>query len=88
MQAVIQNATGRIDPLIHPIVRTLGILAMPAAALALVHWLTASGANLPSHLLGLKLYGPYVPLSLAGFLSVWFNCGRAFPALLCLLSPV
>ena len=41
---------------------------------------------MPSHLLGLKLYGPYVPLSLAGFLSVWFNRGRAFLALLCLVA--
>jgi diguanylate cyclase (GGDEF)-like protein len=68
----------------HPTVRTLGILAVPAAALALLHWFNAKGAALPPHLAALQLYGPYAALSLAGFMSVWFNRGRAFLAVLCL----
>ena len=72
--------------MIHPSVRTLGVLAVPAGALALLHWLNASGASLPPHLAALELYGPYAALSLAGFISIWFKRGRAFLAVLCLLS--
>jgi len=65
--------------LTHHSVRTLGILTVPAAALLLLHWFNGSGASLPAPLIGLQLYAPYAALLLAGFISVWFNRGRALP---------
>jgi diguanylate cyclase (GGDEF)-like protein len=68
----------------HHSVRTLGILTLPAAALLLLHWLNGIGASLPAPLVGLQLYAPYAALILAGFISVWFNRGRALLGLICL----
>ena len=68
----------------HHSVRTLGILTVPAAALLLLHWFNGSGARLPAPLIGLQLYAPYAALLLAGFISVWFNRGRALLGLVCL----
>jgi diguanylate cyclase (GGDEF)-like protein len=70
--------------LTHPTVRILGILAVPVAALALLHWLNSSGVSLPPPLMGVELYGPYAALGLAGFMSAWFNRSRALLAVLCL----
>jgi len=70
--------------LTHHSVRTLGILTVPAAALLLLHWFNGSGASLPAPLIGLQLYAPYAALLLAGFISVWFNRGRALLGLICL----
>ena len=86
MRSAVQNMTWRMDALIQPIVRTLGIVVVPAGALALLHRLTAGGASLPPQLLDLELYGPYAALSVAGLISVWFNRGRAFLGLLCLAA--
>jgi diguanylate cyclase (GGDEF)-like protein len=70
--------------LTHATVRTLGILAIPAGALFLLRWFNFVGANLPAPFTGFEFYGPYAALGLAGFMSLWFNRGRALLALLCL----
>lgn len=66
--------------------RALISLAVPVAVLAAAQFLIANGPTLPPSLSGLKVYGPYAVLALAGAISLWFNRGRAFLALLCLLA--
>jgi diguanylate cyclase (GGDEF)-like protein len=46
--------------------------------------LANQGPTLPATLSGLKVYGPYAALLLAGALSLWFGRGRAFLAVLCI----
>ena len=70
----------------HSTVRTLGLLAVPAGALVLLHWFNGSGASLPPPFIGVDRYGPYAALMLSGFMSVWFNRGRALLALLSLAA--
>jgi diguanylate cyclase (GGDEF)-like protein len=62
-------------------VRTLSILAVPAGALLLLNWLKSSDASLPAPLTGIEYYAPYAALILSGFMSAWFNRGRALFAL-------
>ena len=64
--------------------RALISLAIPVAVLAVAQAVITSGAGLPPGLSGLKVYGPYGALALTGVISLWFNRGRAFLALLCL----
>ncbi len=42
------------------------------------------GPALPATLSGLRVYGPYAALALAGAMSLWFGRGRAFLAVLCI----
>jgi diguanylate cyclase (GGDEF)-like protein len=65
--------------------RALISLAIPVAVLVAAQFLIANGPALPPSLSGLKVYGPYAALALAGAISLWFNRGRAFLALLCLV---
>ena len=58
-------------------------LALSVAVVVIAQWLANQGPTLPVTLSGLKVYGPYAALSLAGALSLWFGRGRAFLALLC-----
>lgn len=55
------------------------MLGVAAAALA-------TGRALPASLSGLSVYGPYTVLLLAAAISLWFNRGRAFFALVSLLG--
>lgn len=68
----------------NTVFRVLLALAIPIMVLALGQAVIASGAGLPPSLSGLKVYGPYGALALTGVISLWFNRGRAFLALLCL----
>ncbi len=65
--------------------RALINLALQIAVLAAAQFLIANGPSLPPSLAGLKVYGPYAALGLAGAICLWFNRGRAFLALLCLV---
>ena len=65
--------------------RALINLALQIAVLAAAQFLIVNGPPLPPSLAGLKVYGPYAALGLAGAICLWFNRGRAFLALLCLV---
>jgi diguanylate cyclase (GGDEF)-like protein len=65
--------------------RAFTSLAIPVAVLTVAQFLLTYGPTLPPSLSGLKVYGPYAALVLAGAISLWFNRGRAFLALLCLV---
>ena len=49
-----------------------------------VQLLAAQVPTLPATLSGLRVYGPYAAILLAGALSLWFGRGRAFLAVLCI----
>jgi diguanylate cyclase (GGDEF)-like protein len=70
--------------LTHTVVRTLIALAVPAGAFLLLRWMNGNSASLPAPFTGVELYAPYAAFALAGFMSAWFNRGRAVLALLCL----
>jgi len=58
-------------------------LAISAAVVLVAQLLATQGPALPATLSGLRVYGPYAALLLAGAISVWFGRGRAFFAVLC-----
>jgi len=60
----------------------LGSLAAAVTIVLLAQLLAAQGPALPATLSGLRLYGPYAVLLIAGAISLWFARGRAFFAVL------
>jgi GGDEF domain-containing protein len=68
-----------IPPALRPLAAPALVLGAAAAALG-------AGPALPPSLSGLKVYGPYAILALGAAISLWFNRGRAFFALVSLLA--
>ncbi|HEX6829710.1 MAG TPA: hypothetical protein VF104_12115, partial [Burkholderiales bacterium] len=66
--------------------QALRSLAAPALVLGAAAAALAAAPALPDSLSGLKVLGPYAILALGAAISLWFNRGRAFFALLSLLA--
>ena len=58
-------------------------LGISVAVVVIAQLLATQGPTLPATLSGLRVYGPYAALLLAGAISLWFGRGRAFLAVLC-----
>jgi diguanylate cyclase (GGDEF)-like protein len=67
----------------NPALHALTSLAISAAVVVIAQLLATQGPTLPATLSGLRVYGPYAALLLAGAISLWFGRGRAFLAVLC-----
>jgi len=67
-----------------PALHAAASLAVSVAVVVIAQLLATQGPTLPETLSGLRVYGPYAALLLAGALSLWFGRGRAFLAVLCI----
>jgi diguanylate cyclase (GGDEF)-like protein len=67
----------------NPALHALTSLGISVAVVVIAQLLAARGPTLPATLSGLRVYGPYTTLLLAGAISLWFGRGRAFLAALC-----
>jgi diguanylate cyclase (GGDEF)-like protein len=67
----------------NPALHAVFSLAISAAVVLIAQVLATRGPALPATLSGLRVYGPYAALVVAGAISLWFGRGRAFLAVLC-----
>ena len=67
----------------NPALHAIASLGISVSVVVIAQLLAAQGPTLPATLTGLRVYGPYGALLLAGAISLWFGRGRAFLAVLC-----
>lgn len=68
----------------NPALHAATSLVLSVAVVVIAQLLATQGPTLPATLSGLRVYGPYAALLLAGALSLWFGRGRAFLTVLCM----
>ncbi len=68
----------------NPALHAATSLGLSVAVVVIAQLLATQGPTLPATLSGLRVYGPYAALLLAGALSLWFGRGRAFLTVLCM----
>ena len=68
----------------NPALHAATSLGLSVAVVVIAQLLATQGPTLPATLSGLRVYGPYAALLVAGALSLWFGRGRAFLAVICI----